>query len=327
MKTIYLTIVLLLKFSIETSFSHCLSLEKIKFNSNLSVIGDYAFYNCKSIKQISLSDSVTELGREVFSQCESLEKITLSNKITQISSSLFRNCSSLVSVNIPNSVTEIQSSAFSNCISLKEILIPSSVKQIGWYAFRNCSNLTTVKINGCVALGRCSFIDCKNLKNVIFTSEIQDLGSNTFENCVSLKTITFPNIQDKSIHYVFLGCANLEKVIFAEGATEIILDASDFSDCKKLKSIELPPNTKIEWSESKAGKLIGSGNGMQYFGSILVDSDLSENELKEYYKKHNKYIEVVPLQENNSFRITMQGNRNIDSEFILFLLDLDLRGH
>lgn len=98
-----------------------------------------------------------------------------------------------------------------------------------------------------------------------------------------------------------------------------------YNTLKELKSIELPPNTKIEWSESKAGKLIGSGNGMQYFGSILVDSDLSENELKEYYKKHNKNIEVVPLQENNSFRITMQGNRNIDSEFILFLLDLDLR--
>lgn len=100
-----------------------------------------------------------------------------------------------------------------------------------------------------------------------------------------------------------------------------------YNTLKELKSIELPPNTKIEWSESKAGKLIGSGNGMQYFGSILVDSDLSENELKEYYKKHNKYIEVVPLQENNSFIITMQGNRNIDSEFMLFLLDLDLRGH
>ena len=100
-------------------------------------------------------------------------------------------------------------------VNLKEILIPSSVEKIGWYAFRNCSNLTTVKINGCVDLGRCSFIDCKNLKNVIFTSEIQDLGFNTFENCVSLKNITFPNIQDKSINYVFLGCANLEKVIFS----------------------------------------------------------------------------------------------------------------
>ena len=100
-----------------------------------------------------------------------------------------------------------------------------------------------------------------------------------------------------------------------------------YNTFKELKSIELPPNTKIEWSESKAGKLVGSGNGMQYFGSILVDSDLSENELKEYYEKYNKYVEVVPLQENNSFKITMQGNRNIDSEFILFLLDLDLRGH
>ena len=251
--------------SIDTNaFRNCANLEKIKFNSNLSVIGDYAFYNCKSIKQISLSDSVTELGREVFANCSSLEKVVLPNKITQISSSLFENCSSLVSVNIPNTVTEIDSSAFSNCISLKEILIPYSVEKIGWYAFRNCSNLTTVKINGCVDLGRCSFIDCKNLKNVIFTSEIQDLGFNTFENCVSLKNITFPNIQDKSINYVFLGCANLEKVIFAEGATEIILDASDFSDCKKLKSIELPSSFNVN-------SILASGNFSDDF-KFVVDS-------------------------------------------------------
>lgn len=246
------------------AFKDCASLEKIKFNSNLVVIKDYAFYKCTALKQISLPDSVTELGREVFSNCSSLEKVVLPNKITQISSSLFENCSSLVSVNIPNTVTEIDSSAFSNCISLKEILIPSSVKQIGWYAFRNCSNLTTVKITGCVDLGRCSFIDCKNLKNVIFTSEIQDLGFNTFENCVSLKTITFPNIQDKSINYVFLGCANLEKVIFAEGATEIILDASDFSDCKKLKSIELPSSFNVN-------SILASGNFSDDF-KFLVDS-------------------------------------------------------
>ena len=246
------------------AFRNCASLEKIKYNSNLAVIKDYAFYKCTALKQISLSDSVTELGREVFANCSSLEKVVLPNKITQISSSLFENCSSLVSVNIPNTVTEIDSSAFSNCISLKEILIPSSVKQIGWYAFRNCSNLTTVKINGCVDLGRCSFIDCKNLKNVIFTSEIQDLGFNTFENCVSLKNITFPNIQDKSINYVFLGCANLEKVIFAEGATEIILDASDFSDCKKLKSIELPSSFNVN-------SILASGNFSDDF-KFVVDS-------------------------------------------------------
>lgn len=246
------------------AFRNCASLEKIKFNSNLAVIKDYAFYKCTALKQISLSDSVTELGIEVFANCSSLEKVVLPNKITQISLSLFENCSSLVSVNIPNTVTEIDSSAFSNCISLKEILIPSSVKQIGWYAFRNCSNLTTVKINGCVDLGRCSFIDCKNLKNVIFTSEIQDLGFNTFENCVSLKTITFPNIQDKSINYVFLGCANLEKVIFAEGATEIILDASDFSDCKKLKSIELPSSFNVN-------SILASGNFSDDF-KFVVDS-------------------------------------------------------
>ena len=48
---------------------------------------------------------------------------------------------------------------------------------------------------------------------------------------------------------------------------------------KDLVSYELPTNTKLVDSISVAGKLAGNGNGMQYMGSVLVVSDLSEEEL------------------------------------------------
>ena len=229
------------------AFKDCASLEKIKFNSNLAVIGDYSFYKCTALKQISLPDSVTELGREVFSNCSSLEKVKLSNKLTQISSGLFRNCSSLVSVNIPNSVTEIDSSAFSNCISLKEILIPSSVEKIGSCAFENCENLTNAKIDGCVEFSGSTFENCKKLKNVTFPPEIKDLGNDTFENCTSLKTITIPKTSFSIIGGIFEGCINLEKVIINSDIKEYRINGTEFADCKKLKSIELPASLeKIE---------------------------------------------------------------------------------
>jgi len=100
-----------------------------------------------------------------------------------------------------------------------------------------------------------------------------------------------------------------------------------YNTLKDLKNIELPPNTKIQSSHWQAGKLVGNGNEMQYFGSIVVSSDLCEDELEEYYKSFDKYIDVEDLQNNNDYKITLQGNRNPENEFINFLLDFDIRGH
>lgn len=48
---------------------------------------------------------------------------------------------------------------------------------------------------------------------------------------------------------------------------------------KALCEIPLPEET--EWIESllQTGKLMGNGNGMQYFGAILIRSELSLEEL------------------------------------------------
>ena len=48
---------------------------------------------------------------------------------------------------------------------------------------------------------------------------------------------------------------------------------------QQLIALELPENTELSDSISIAAKIFGNGNGMQYFGAILVTSDLSEDEL------------------------------------------------
>lgn len=53
-----------------------------------------------------------------------------------------------------------------------------------------------------------------------------------------------------------------------------------------LKRLPLPANTELIESTSKAGKLVGNGNGMQYFGAILIKSDLSLEELEAHYQEY-----------------------------------------
>ena len=117
---------------------------------------------------------------------------------------------------------------------------------------------------------------------------------------------------------------------------------------KDLVAYELPKNTELVDSISIAGKLTGNGNGMQYMGAILVDSDLSKEELKEHYSFEFDYIEVNEQDTVNlNFIRNVSFNADIESrdktyysiicwdddrkemfgDFISDLLDFDIRGH
>ena len=113
---------------------------------------------------------------------------------------------------------------------------------------------------------------------------------------------------------------------------------------KNLTEFNLPENTELIDSVSLAGKLEGNGNGMQYMGAILVKTELSGQELEEYYAQKFSYIEVRE-QKTKSIDFTHQGcsfdvdfdlNENYYSiicwdyekiDFLSPLLDFDLRGH
>lgn len=117
----------------------------------------------------------------------------------------------------------------------------------------------------------------------------------------------------------------------------------------ELKSYPLPAETVLVDSVSAAGKLVGNGNGMQYMGSILVSSNLSEEELLKYYSVEFKYVEVRKQDSptldfihttNCSFKkfdetsnltyycITDWGSKlNYDNELLFGILDFDIRGN
>ena len=54
-----------------------------------------------------------------------------------------------------------------------------------------------------------------------------------------------------------------------------------------IKKLPLPENTEITASISIARKLTGNGNGMQYFGAILIKSELSLEQLQAHYAHYS----------------------------------------
>lgn len=111
----------------------------------------------------------------------------------------------------------------------------------------------------------------------------------------------------------------------------------------ELADLPLPDNTEYVEAVYKAGKLVGNGNGMQYFGAILIKSGLSLEELKKYYSNYaeNEWECVVENQTNTdikalehagpAFKTDISG----DNYYIVYswgsndtiFHELDIRGH
>ena len=111
-----------------------------------------------------------------------------------------------------------------------------------------------------------------------------------------------------------------------------------------LEDIPLPENTELVESISAAGKFVGNGNGMQYFGAVLIKTDLSLDELNSYYSdyRENEFRLLVEKQESGEIAVIEHGSLVFESElsstedyYIVYswgdgidlFADLDLRGH
>lgn len=83
-----------------------------------------------------------------------------------------------------------------------------------------------------------------------------------------------------------------------------------------IKNIPLPENTEYVDGVSAAGKLTGNGNGMQYFGAMLIKTDLSLDELNSYYSdyRENEFRLLVEKQESGEIAVIEHGSLAFESE-------------
>ena len=118
---------------------------------------------------------------------------------------------------------------------------------------------------------------------------------------------------------------------------------------RELKALPLPPDTEIVTSTSVAAKLSGSGNGMQYFGAVLLKSQLSSQELNAHYAAYAEDTYDYSVEPQSGTEICPRGSSLIGGVhfsvsadgadyYVLYSwgsapewaqdwLDTDLRGH
>ena len=155
-----------------------------------------------------------------------------------------------------------------------------------------------------------------------------------------LRTVDYmlPGILAMSLTLILLSA-----VLFFLFGVPAVNDLTAVGVKNALCALPLPEQTERIDAVAKAGKLVGNGNGMQFFGAILIKSELSEQELAAFYRPFaaNEWscqvvrqisprIESIELDtvsfkafpdSGSYYRVQTWG----DSPFAL--RDWDLRGH
>lgn len=146
--------------------------------------------------------------------------------------------------------------------------------------------------------------------------------------------------------FAFICVLFVAAVFFVYMAAPFVNDNAARKTAKVLEHIPLPNDTELVETAYKAGKLVGNGNGMQYFGAILIRSELSLEELKGYYSKfadpeHQEWECEVEVQKGKDITIIEHGSLTFqtdvegDNYYIVyswgnnhsFFDEFDLRGH
>ena len=129
----------------------------------------------------------------------------------------------------------------------------------------------------------------------------------------------------------------------------IVNDYTAWGVEKRLCALPLPDKTQRVATISRADKIVGNGNGMQFFGAILIKSELTLEELDAYYAPYRKtkwdctvsrqYSDVAGIELTTEYDKTLSFDFDVDYNgddyYIVyswgssnyFLSDFDLRGH
>lgn len=223
------------------AFSDSQTLQAVKLNSSLEVIGDYCFYNCASLSEISIGRRVWSIGVAAFegtpwlsSQTDefvvvgdgvllkyqgSALEVTVPAGIRHTAYAFSMN-DQLISVSFTDELLTLGNSTFSYCTGLRRVELGNSLRMIGEGAFDGCESLTGVRLpDSLEVIGAYAFNYCNFLNKICLGPNVRTIGSYAFRNCLRMKLVSLPAAVTDIGEYAFADCYVLTLVIY-DGSAE-----------------------------------------------------------------------------------------------------------
>ena len=232
----------------EWAFDRRYNLTSITLPNSLLLIDSYAFQGCTNIDSVTIPESVIMINTWGFAHCTNLTNFIIPNNVSTIGDGAFYNCESLKSVTIGDKVTWIGEEAFCNCSSLTSVTIPNSVTTIGKLAFGFCNSLKEFKGKFASDDSRCLIVDATlisfapaGLTEYAIPNGVTTIGDEAFYCCYNLASVTIPNSVTSIGVMAFasngFNNSNLNTIVIPDNVTSI--GACAFMLCDNLKSVTI----------------------------------------------------------------------------------------
>ncbi len=234
-------------------FKNCYNLKEAELPEGLERIGELAFGSCIKLKKVNIPDTVKEIGYGAFAGALFFKPLIISessDKKERILKS--EDCEFKIKDNVLYTVDEstlVQAFSnikwFSNDISgafIPSVLrLPDGLKTISAQAFANVE-VETVLMPDTVEIVERDAFRCCGLKYIELPDSIVRLGESCFLGCFNLNKLIFGNSLTVISSHLCSGCKKLETVKFPGLLREI--GSRAFENCHEIKEIRLPETLK-----------------------------------------------------------------------------------
>ncbi len=211
--------------------------------NGIEEVPDGLFSNLPTLESVAIGDKCTKIGESAFFNCQNLNKVELGKNCAVIGKLAFSNCKNLNKIKLGENCAVIEDSAFAGCSALRFVKFPENLKSVGDRSFfgTDIRWLKLAKCNKLESLGPFCFSACPKLYKVDLpeNGNLQTIGGYCFSRC-PIEKIAIPKSATFLGGHCFCSCAELVDVAFAADSQLDCLRMETFSNCKKLKNVNIP---------------------------------------------------------------------------------------
>lgn len=227
-----------------------------------AMVGEQRVLDLRDLKQVVIPDGVEKIGNHWFLGCD-VEEVTIPASVREIGTDAFCNCKKLAKVTFQlcdecskTTGCVVRNRLIENGLNLAPQVGTSQLRVVGESAFCKCSGLKKIDLPDCVEEIRPYAFSRSGLESFTAPKALRTIRYGAFRSCRNLKCARLNEglevLEDREHAYcewngVFSGSA-VEDVLLP--STLMVIGAYAFSQCKNLKSVQLPDS--LERIESDA---------------------------------------------------------------------------
>ena len=249
---------------------------RIKMNTGVTDIEDYAFYDCNELTEVGLPDSIQTIGNSAFEDNYSLTSITIPKNVSEIGEKAFAQGHNLCTIfwNTTD-LPVIAENAFENIrrgtLSYYPDTwgsIPTGAEYGGFLIWKNIHEKDSILDSGSCDENTAWVLDTNGtltvlgsgmmtsppmqyddrIKQVVIEEGVQSIDSSALSLCNSLKSVQIADSVNDIGNAAFSECTALETINLPKNLERI--NGGTFHWCQNLKSITLPEGIKYIGNEA-----------------------------------------------------------------------------